>query len=318
MEALDALINTSGSTGVPVLQVHETKRLQRLLAANPDLKVTPTIFLECLDFPYDADDFDGNTLSLAIPAGQPHLALREELVVLRRENERLKYLSPKSDVEVQTDGAKSQVGVVDFPRRLQPKQLHDQPPAYEQNDCDERLKKQIIASPEERYFVTADSLQAEKCVISEEDLEMWRRLKTNLGLDCEVITKFIESKSSSAHNRTRGSSAIVFKPCNPHLVCLPGREGRTMKSLLVFTAIVVSHILSWGVVFIIARPFLVLSPSTPGGATYADRLAWTSYNTIHAAGEGFVHAKDSEGVWSHLGRAKDRVNSNSNAGIWPT
>ena len=54
-------------------------------------------------------------------------------------------------------------------------------------------------------------------------------------------------------------------------------------------------------VLLAAAPYMAPQYAVPGGATYYDRAAWNSFNSIHAGGEMFA-PDGTAAVWNFIGR----------------
>ncbi|OBZ66290.1 hypothetical protein A0H81_13780 [Grifola frondosa] len=121
--------------------------------------------------------------------------------------------------------------------------------------------------------------------ISEDALEDWKALKEELGVECTAIDKIVEESSKT------GLPALPARRPPPR-----GAQKPFLQHLQHFLfCIGVSAAVAFLVGQAMAPQYVV-----PGGATYYDRAAWSSFNSIQAAGEGFPG--DGTAVWGFLGR----------------
>lgn len=138
--------------------------------------------------------------------------------------------------------------------------------------------------------------------VSPEAIEEWRALKQELGVDCTIIDKIIAASSRTESTRPpRDSSSRRNRFYNIYNTYVYGARGEGKAGI----SSLVSHLLlcvgASAAVFIAMSPFLAQQYVVPGGPTYYDRAAWTSFNTMHASGEGFAN-DGTAAVWHFLGR----------------
>ena len=147
-------------------------------------------------------------------------------------------------------------------------------------------------------------LQRSSCVgVSAETLEEWRALKAEVGIGCKVIDRALENAATiNAPPTTAGrlrKSNRFYNIYNTYVYGGGNNNGRLPWSGLA------SHVLmcvgASAVVFVAMSPFMPQQYVVPGGPTYYDRAAWSSFNTMHATGEGFP-GEGTTAVWNFLGR----------------
>ncbi|KIM59417.1 hypothetical protein SCLCIDRAFT_9958 [Scleroderma citrinum Foug A] len=156
--------------------------------------------------------------------------------------------------------------------------------------------------------------------VSEDAIEEWRALKEDLGVECLVIDKIIEASArtgprpQSRRNRFYNIyNTYVYGSGDPDGADAGGRGGSS------FPLNTAKHVLlcmgAWACVYLIMGPYIAAQYTPVGGATYYDRAAWSSFNSMQAPGEGFGH----DGT-SALWRLVERVGFGAAriAGGWPT
>jgi hypothetical protein len=141
------------------------------------------------------------------------------------------------------------------------------------------------------------------CVgVSAETLEEWRALKAEVGIGCKVIDRAIEdaAATNSAPTSRRQKSNRFYNIYNTYVYGgnsvagrLPPWSGLASQTLFCVGAS--------ALVFFAMSPFMPHQYVVPGGPTYYDRAAWSSFNTMHASGEGFP-GEGTAAVWNFLGR----------------
>ncbi|KAI0039597.1 hypothetical protein FA95DRAFT_1654138 [Auriscalpium vulgare] len=133
--------------------------------------------------------------------------------------------------------------------------------------------------------------------VSAETAEEWRALKEELGIDCLVIDKAVEGAPRPSKDSARRRSRF-YNIYNTYVY--PGGEGGPVS-----LGGVASHALvcvgASAMVLFAMSPFLAHHYAVPGGPTYYDRAAWTSFNTMRPGGEGFPN-DGTTAVWNLLGR----------------
>ena len=142
-----------------------------------------------------------------------------------------------------------------------------------------------------------NKLPLRPCVgVSAETLEEWRALKAEVGIGCTVIDRALEDAATPRLQKGNRFYNIyntyVYGGGNGVAGRLPW-SGLASHAMLCVGASVV--------VFVAMSPFMPHQYVVPGGPTYYDRAAWSSFNTMHASGEGFP-GDGTAAVWNFLGR----------------
>ncbi|KAG6898670.1 hypothetical protein C0993_005247 [Termitomyces sp. T159_Od127] len=226
--------------------------------------------------------------------------------------------------------ASSSSTIVPSTPRARPKSLelqpHDEPPAYtyDQINSEREWTGGTLAEILKKYHPgTKIPFEPEPepvdGSISPEAVEEWRALKEELGVECLVIDKLIEQSqaaratSSKARNNRQRRSTRASRFYNIYNTYVYGsnKSPSSSSSSLPFpstSASIAIWIGASALVLLAATPYLVpqYGVAVPGGPTYYDRAAWSSFNSMQAAGEGF--SPDAYGAggasvwWSLLGR----------------
>ncbi|KAJ2917356.1 hypothetical protein MD484_g3073, partial [Candolleomyces efflorescens] len=199
----------------------------------------------------------------------------------------------------------------------------DQPPAYSQITHDHQNHWGLVADVLKKWHAGV-KMPVEPVVggISEEAAEEWKALKEELGVGCLVIDKLVEasektpgasrkgkgtstSSSSSSSGSGSGSGGPGSKRnrfYNIYNTYVYGDKGSTSSVLGSVVGQAMMVVGASALVMLAVGPY-VAPPhySIPGGATYYDRAAWSSFNGLQAAGEGFS-TDGTQVVWDFLGR----------------
>ncbi|EDR05936.1 uncharacterized protein LACBIDRAFT_329462 [Laccaria bicolor S238N-H82] len=187
--------------------------------------------------------------------------------------------------------------------------LEDQPPAYgdittsdQQQDRERRIAAEIL---QEWHQGVKIPFQPVEGGISEEAAREWQALKEELGVQCAVIDKIVASSERASSSRKDQKRRSKFYNIYNTYVYGGGDKSSSSNSYNSVTIGMAGQALM--VVGVSALAMLVMSPymvphySVPGGATYYDRTAWHSFNSMQAAGEGFS-PDGTAAVWNFLGR----------------
>ena len=187
---------------------------------------------------------------------------------------------------------------------VEPLHSHDLPPAYDRSELDFRIAEAI---KDLHPGSTRPNEVLKRIGVSGDALEEWRALKAELGVECAVIDKVLQdvpksgrprpSSSSTLSSSTSSSSSKKGRFYNIYNTYIygGGSGGPSVLTNMVLCAgasaaafVLMAH---WG------------SPQyhIPGGPTYYDRAAWTSFNSMQAAGEGFG-AESTSVFWDLIGR----------------
>lgn len=178
---------------------------------------------------------------------------------------------------------------------------HDLPPSYNQvagQDQDElaiRVANETLKKWHKGLKLPIEPIPGG---ISEDAIEDWKSLKEELGIECSAIERIVESsqrtglpRSPKVPRRNR-----FYNIYNTYVYGdkAGGSSGPFNGQFLFCLGA------SAAVAFLVGS---TMSPqySIPGGATYYDRAAWSSFNSIQAVGEGFP-GDGSTAFWGILGR----------------
>jgi hypothetical protein len=134
--------------------------------------------------------------------------------------------------------------------------------------------------------------------VSADILEDWRALKAEVGIGCRVLDRMLEDAAASAAS-SRPKSSRFYNIYNTYVYGSDRMAGKLPWGGLASHALLCVG--ASAVVFFAMSPFLAHQYVIPGGPTYYDRAAWSSFNTMHATGEGFS-SEGTVAVWNFLGR----------------
>ncbi|KAI0292829.1 hypothetical protein B0F90DRAFT_1671038 [Multifurca ochricompacta] len=136
--------------------------------------------------------------------------------------------------------------------------------------------------------------------VSAELLEEWRALKSEVGIGCGVFDRVLEDAAApSVPTNRRRKSSRFYNIYNTYVYGGEGVAGRVPWGGLVSHALLCAG--ASAVVFFAMSPLLAHHYVVPGGPTYYDRAAWSSFNSMHPSGEGFS-GENTAAVWNFLGR----------------
>ena len=221
----------------------------------------------------------------------PPARVMVEMDIQTEENEREPSRSPSPDETmvsssstVMPSSSKTDVDHLDIPL--------DQPPAY--NQLSEQQEWHDAAATLKKWHAGLKlPVQGVPGGLPAETAAEWKALKEELGVECGVIEKMIAqsaerppSKDDPKGKRRRGRFYNIY-------------NTYVYDGSIPTTAIIVG---TTAIVVLALSPYLSSAPSIPGGATYYDRQAWNSFNSIHAAGEGYLPPDGTSTVWNFLGR----------------
>ncbi|KAG6826379.1 hypothetical protein H0H92_016071 [Tricholoma furcatifolium] len=180
-----------------------------------------------------------------------------------------------------------------------PLEPHDEPPAYNQINPEEQEANEwrALAETLKKYHPGIKiPFEPMEGGISAEAIEEWKALKEELGVDCLVINKVIENSERTGGKSPKDSkrrSGRFYNIYNTYVY-----DKSTGSSLA-------TQVLLWigasALVLLAASPYMAPQYTVPGGPTYYDRAAWSSFNTMQAAGEGFS-PDGTAAIWNFLGR----------------
>ncbi len=132
-----------------------------------------------------------------------------------------------------------------------------------------------------------------------EVLEDWRALKAEVGIGCAIFDRALENAVTTSPSSRQRKSSRFYNTYNTYVY-----GGDNIAGKLPWGGLASHALLCVGasaVVFFAMSPFLAHQYVVPGGPTYYDRTAWSSFNTMHPAGEGFS-SDGNIAVWNFLGR----------------
>lgn len=152
--------------------------------------------------------------------------------------------------------------------------------------------------------------------ISADAVAEWKVLKEELGVECKMIDELIAC-STTKHQPRRQNR--FYKIYNTYVIGKGGNEGGDDDTWL--TGAARQALISAGAMALV---FLCMTSRLPaigaqyspvGGPTVYDRAAWSSFNSMQGAGEGFGYDGTSA-VWNIMGRVG--FGAARIAGGWPT
>ncbi|KAI6025457.1 hypothetical protein EDC04DRAFT_241236 [Pisolithus marmoratus] len=205
-------------------------------------------------------------------------------------------------------------------------QPHDLPPAYNQV-ASQSPSSTTPTDPRELLKTWHKGLELPISPlpggIPEDTVEEWRALKEDLGVECSVIDKIIEAStktgsSSRSRNRFYNIYNTYVYGVNGSKVAGSSSPSGGDSSPLPFLNTAkhfLLYISAFAFVYLIMGPSVAPQYSPVGGATYYDRAAWSSFNSMQAPGEGFGY-DGTRGVWNVVERVG--VGAARIAGGWPT
>ncbi|KAI9511906.1 hypothetical protein F5148DRAFT_181687 [Russula earlei] len=134
---------------------------------------------------------------------------------------------------------------------------------------------------------------------SAETLEEWRTLKAEVGIGCKVLDRALKDAATNEAISRPQKNNRFYNIYNTYVYGGDGIGGKVSWSGLASHALLCVG--ASAVVFFAMSPFLAHQYVVPGGPTYYDRTAWSTFNTMHPAGEGFSSERNIA-VWNFLGR----------------
>jgi len=234
-----------------------------------------------------------------LPPPLPRITLEMEI----QTDEVVEELSRSpSPVQFESMASSSSTIVPATPKPQQPKQLEllDEPPAYNQvTEADEEEEKawRIVKKWHHGVKLPSEPIAGG---ISEETVAEWKALKHELGVECSVIDKIVEaSEKIPAGPSTRptkgGKSNRFFNVYNTYIYGGERNASYAYVTPVLFMA--ASALATYALTSSsTAQPFII-----PGGPTYYDRAAWSSFNAMPGAGEGYT-ADGTAAIWEVMGR----------------
>lgn len=180
--------------------------------------------------------------------------------------------------------------------RLEPLHSHDLPPAYQSVANEDRDQLALrVANETLKTWHKGMNFPVEPITggISEDAVEDWKALKEELGVECTAIDRLVEESARtglprpSKDGRPRNRRGKFYNIYNTYVYGTGDKDGPGSSFSILSTGqflfcVGASAAVAFLVGHAMAPPYAV-----PGGATYYDRAAWSSFNTMQAAGEGF-------------------------------
>lgn len=184
---------------------------------------------------------------------------------------------------------------------------HDLPPAYDRSELEFRIAE---AMKELHPGSTRPNEVLRRIGVSEDALEEWRALKAELGVECAVIDKLLRETPKSG--RPRPSSSSTLSSSSSSGSSPSSRKGRFYNIYNTYIyggetggpSVLKNMILCAGAsaaAFVLMAHLANPQYHIPGGPTYYDRAAWTSFNSMQASGEGFA-SDGTNAFWDLVGR----------------
>lgn len=208
--------------------------------------------------------------------------------------------SQESELDVNDDSlASSSSTLVPATPKAEKAQLdahaHDLPPAYAESQ--EELAVRVADETLKTWHKGLKlPIQAVAGGVSEEAIEDWRALKAELGVECGAIDRVIEESTRPGFARPAKRSRFY----NIYNTYVYGGKGYALLSNSQIMFLVGATAAG---AFLLGQ-FVTLHNAAPlsgFGPTYYDRAAWSSFNSIQAAGEGFPGDAPAA-FWGFLGR----------------
>jgi hypothetical protein len=223
------------------------------------------------------------------------------------------------DETLASSSSSSSLTIIPSTPKSHPKQLlEDQPPAYgditssdqqqQQQDRERRIAAEIL---QEWHQGVKIPFQPVEGGISEEVAREWKALKEELGVECAVIDKIVASSERSSpppNGNGKKRRSRFYNIYNTYVYgankSSPSSSSSSSSSSSGTIGMAGQALMVVGVsalAMLVMSPYVVPHYSVPGGATYYDRTAWHSFNSMQAAGEGFS-PDGTAAVWNFLGR----------------
>ncbi|EIN10093.1 hypothetical protein PUNSTDRAFT_133858 [Punctularia strigosozonata HHB-11173 SS5] len=182
---------------------------------------------------------------------------------------------------------------------------HDLPPTYAQVQEDrEELERRVAGETLTKWHPGMQLPVQPIRAISTDAVEEWKALKEELGVDCAVIDNIIASTPKTGPRPGGPQDSRSPRKNRFYNIYNTYVYGNREEGGILPSGTVVQMLLCAGAS---AAVFLAMSRSVspqyvvPGAPTYYDRMAWSSFNTMHAGGEGFP-GDGTAAVWNLFGR----------------
>ncbi|OJA15153.1 hypothetical protein AZE42_04685 [Rhizopogon vesiculosus] len=153
--------------------------------------------------------------------------------------------------------------------------------------------------------------------ISEDAVEEWKALKEELGMECEIIDELIARSTVKRQPRRQNR---FYKIYNTYVIGKggneEGEEGDAWLAGAARQALISAGAMTLVFLCMASRmPAIGAQYSPVGGPTVYDRAAWSSFNSMQGAGEGFGY-DGTAALWNIMGRVG--FGAARIAGGWPT
>ncbi|KAF8440472.1 hypothetical protein L210DRAFT_859486, partial [Boletus edulis BED1] len=155
--------------------------------------------------------------------------------------------------------------------------------------------------------------------ISDDAAEEWRSLKAELGVECAVIDQIVDASTKTGTRPNSHKNNKFYNIYNTYVYggdkdgsggsAGGGSFGLNIAKQLLFC------MGASACMYLAMGPYIAAQYTPVGGATYYDRAAWSSFNTMQAPGEGFGYDGTSA-LWNIVGRVG--YGAARIAGGWPT
>ncbi|KAG6917717.1 hypothetical protein DXG01_001368 [Tephrocybe rancida] len=236
------------------------------------------------------------------PVPIPRLMVEMEVQTEEAEEEEVDESPSPPAEQVESLASSSSTILPPTPRaRSQALEPHDEPPAYNQINPEEQEAREwrTLAETLKKYHPGAKiPFEPVEGGISSEAIEEWKTLKEELGVECLIIDKVIESSVRTTSKSPKDGKRRTGRFYNIYNTYVYGDKNAATTS-------VATQVVLWvgasALVLLAASPYMVPHYAVPGGPTYYDRAAWSSFNSMQATGEGFS-PDGTAAVWNFLGR----------------
>ncbi|KAF4614089.1 hypothetical protein D9613_007473 [Agrocybe pediades] len=256
-----------------------------------------------------------------VPPPLPRITMEMEIQtdIIEEEPQPAQAAEPSrspSPVQFESMASSSSTIVPPTPKPLT-KQLEalDEPPAYNQvTEADQEEEKAWRTLKKWHHGVELPSQTIEGGV-AEETIAEWKALKQELGVECAVIDKIVEASekipagAAARANVKGGKSSRFFNVYNTYIygngekgsAPSPSSSGTASSYLTPMLMMAVSALATYALTSSSSSGGASQAFVIPGGPTYYDRAAWSSFNAMPGAGEGYT-ADGTAAIWEVMGR----------------
>lgn len=155
--------------------------------------------------------------------------------------------------------------------------------------------------------------------ISEDTAEEWRSLKAELGVECAVIDQIVKASTKTGPRPSSQKNNKFYNIYNTYVYGGDKDGSGNGNGGSSFGLGIAKQLLfcmgASACMYLVMAPYIAVQYTPVGGATYYDRAAWSSFNTMQAPGEGFGYDSTST-LWNIVGRVG--YGAARIAGGWPT